>query len=86
MRHASALRNVLFERGHLPLHEAVEHWHHKAGFSVPLAPDHAFIDELLPYGRHGSCVNAERRCDVSGLVRPPPISAIARKYFWDSMK
>src|SRR5438128_2571427 len=43
----SALRFVLFERRHLALHEAIEHWHRERGFAVPLAPDHAFVDELL---------------------------------------
>jgi hypothetical protein len=65
----SPLRLVLFEHGHLALHESIKHRHRECGFAVPLAPNHAFVDELLSDSGNRCCNDAECGSNIPGLVR-----------------
>jgi hypothetical protein len=49
-----------FHRWHVALHEGVELRNGEGGFTVPLAPDHAFIDELLANRCHSGRFDAQR--------------------------
>jgi hypothetical protein len=60
---------VPFEHGYLALHEGIKHRHRECSFPVSLAPNHAFVDELLSDGGNGRCPDAECCRNVSGLVR-----------------
>ena len=60
---------MLFEIGHLPLHEFVEQGYGKSRFAVALTPNHALVDQLLPHRCDGCSLDAKRGCDVAGLVR-----------------
>jgi hypothetical protein len=78
---------MLFEIGHLPLHEFVEQGDGKSRLAVALTPNHAFVDQLLPYRCYGCCLDAQRGCNAAVWCGPDPSSAIARRHFcWICVK
>jgi hypothetical protein len=66
----SPLRFVFFEHGHLARHEGIKHRYRECSFAVSLAPNHAFVDELLSDSGNGCCSHAECCRNVASLVRP----------------
>lgn len=65
-----SLRLVALERGHLALHEQIEHRYRKRGLAMPLAPYHAFVDELLSGGSNGRSLHSQGPGYLTGLMWP----------------
>lgn len=60
---------VLLKPRHLPHHKFVEQRCGEGRLAMALAPDHAFVDQLLSHGYDGSGLDAKHGRNVPGLVR-----------------